>query len=295
MTHSHHHEGCCSSAPGGGEGRARLAHAVLAVGTLCWGAVLVGFYTTGLVKTYLAPSFHLFALVGGLAMIVLGLFNLLTIREPFGCGHCHHDEEGSEEAGHDHESQGPLVVVLLMILPIAVCVFATRHEYSPRALAWKGLYKQRSSTSNLFNIPREAFTREALDQSTTKTEDGHYRLQISELFWSSGDPEIMKVYQGLPAELEGRIIKEDDRLNPEGNRKRLYRVFMSCCAADAQVFGLAMQFEGPLPDLPDRSWVRVRGTVDYETVEGQDTAFLRVSSLESQAAPESQSPFLRGY
>jgi len=260
---------------------------VQSLAAVAWGAVPIYFYATGLIARYLAPTFHLISLAGGLGMIVLGLFNLLKIRQAApGCCDHRHDHD------HDHHEQSPLTTILLMIAPVAVCVFATEHEYSVRALAWKGLYKARPAAT-LFTARNSTFTRQELEKSTTRTTDGHYRLQLTELFWSAGDPDLMQVYQGLPAELEGRIIREDDDLNPDRNRRRLYRVFMTCCAADAQVLGVSIQFDpADLPDLPDRTWVRVAGTVAFESRDDQHRALLEVSRIEALPDPHPKSSFL---
>jgi uncharacterized repeat protein (TIGR03943 family) len=274
--------------------KATINQIIFSLATITWGAVPVYLYASGLIAKYLSPTFHLIALTGGLAMIVLGLFNLLNARREVGCGHDH-----SHEHGHDHNhgedddphAQSPIAAICLMIFPVLLCTGFTKHEYSTKALAWKGLYKQRSARSSLFATKREPFTREKLERTTSKTEDGHYLLTITELFWSAGDEEIMKAYEGLPAELEGRLIDEEPKLNPEGNRKRLYRIFMTCCAADAQVLGLALEFDGPLPDLADKTWIKVGGAVAFEKIDGQDFAYLKVTRLEATAEPPSANPF----
>jgi len=70
---------------------------------------------------------------------------------------------------------------------------------------------------------------------------------------------------------------------------------MTCCAADAQVLALPLEFEGSLPDFPDKTWVVVKGTVHYERVEKQDIAYLKVDSLEKGEAPPPESQFQRRY
>lgn len=266
---------------------------IFSLATIAWGVVPVYLYKTGLIGEYLNRSFHLVALAGGLAMIVLGLFNLITSRRKVGCGHDHgpgHDHDHD----HDHHDQSPVAAILLMIVPVLLCCGFTQHEYSAKALAWKGLYKNKNRTSrSLFSSSREPFTRELLEKTTPKSVEGNYLLQLTELYWSAGDEEIMKAYEGLPAELEGRLIGEDPGLNPKGNRKRLYRIIMTCCAADAQVLGLALEFEGPLPDLSDKTWVKVTGKVSYERVGKQDFAYLKVSNLESGTAPPAESRLSR--
>lgn len=274
--------------------KAALNQAIFSLATISWGVVPVSLYATGQIDKYLAPAFHKIALVGGLAMIVLGLFNLLNARRKVGCGHDHAHEHDHDHGGedHDHHAQSPVAAICLMILPVALCTGFTKHEFSTKALMWKHVKNSGPKrTSSLFSTKREPFTREKLERTTSKTEDGHYLLTITELFWSAGDQEIMKAYQGLPAELEGRLIDEESKLDPNGNRKRLYRVFMTCCAADAQVLGLALEFDGPLPTYPDKSWVRVGGTVAYETVDGQDVAYLKVTRIETSDEPPTANPF----
>ncbi len=276
--------------------KAAINQVIFSLATIAWGVVPVHLYATGLISKYLSPTFHLIALVGGLAMIVLGLFNLLNAKRKVGCGHDHgHDHGHGQDDGHDHHGQSPIATIFLMILPVVLCCSFTNHEYSTRALSWKGLYKKRSARASLFATKREPFTRATIEKTTPKSPEGNYLLTITELYWSAGDEEIMKAYDGLPAQLEGRIISEEPKLDPNGNRKRLYRVFMTCCAADAQVLGLALEFDGPLPDLPDKTWVKVSGTVAFEKTEGQDFAYLKVANLQTASEPPPDNRFRQRY
>ena len=180
--------------------------------TVAWGIVPVYLYARGLIGEYLSESFHLIALSGGLAMIVLGTFNLIHARRKVGCGHDHSHEHGHDHQGsdHDHHEQNPVAAIFLMILPVILCTGFTKHEYSKEALRWKGLYKQRTLRS-LYSTYNTEFTRELLEKRTPKTEEGNFLLQLSELYWSAGDEKIMKIYDGLPAQLEGRRERRDLR------------------------------------------------------------------------------------
>ena len=255
--------------------------------TIAWGIVPVYLYARGLISEYLSESFHLIALSGGLAMIVLGTFNLIHARRKMGCGHDHSHEHGHDHQGsdHDHHEQNPIAAIFLMILPVILCTGFTKHEYSKEALRWKGLYKQRTLRS-LYSTYNTEFTRELLEKRTPKTEEGNFLLQLSELYWSAGDEKIMKIYDGLPAQLEGRLIEEDPKLNAGGNRKRLYRVVMTCCAADAQVLGVPLQFSGSLPGLEDKTWITTKGKVAFELIEGQYFAYLTDCEVKATKPPD---------
>ncbi len=238
--------------------------------TILWGVVPVWFYAANRIQHYLAPEFHTIALAGGLGMIVLGLFNLLTVGESADCGH--------EHADHEHADQNPFVSIGLMILPVVLALLWTTDSYSASALARKGLNDNDRQRAAVLIRDLPPFTRESLDKYTPKTEDGHYRFDLTQLFWSAGDDEIMPVFDGLPAEITGQLIAEAPSLNPDGRRMRLYRVFMTCCAADAQVLGITVLFPEALPAFPPQTWVVLRGVVAYETIDGQTNVLLRVTA-----------------
>ena len=141
----------------------------------------------------------------------------------------------------------------------------------------------------LYSTYNAEFTRELLEKRTPKTTEGNFLLQLTELYWSAGDDKIMKIYEDLPAQLEGRLIEEEPTLNPDNTRKRLYRVVMTCCAADAQVLGVPLEFDGPLPGFEDKTWITATGRVAFELIDGQHFAYLRDCEVKATEAPDSQS------
>jgi len=78
-------------------------HLISVLLLVLWGAVMLYFYTSGRIIQYLPPDgiFRPLVLWSGLGMMVLGLFNLFTMRaKEADCGH-DHGEGGC--CGHDHE------------------------------------------------------------------------------------------------------------------------------------------------------------------------------------------------
>ncbi len=71
---------------------------------LVWALVLVYFIASGRIDRYLSGAFQVQALIGGIGLGILGLFNLLMSGEKAAaCGHDHaHGEEGGC-CGHDHD------------------------------------------------------------------------------------------------------------------------------------------------------------------------------------------------
>lgn len=256
---------------------------LFSVAILSWSAVLLYFYSSGRMNAYLVPDFRVFAFVGGLGLAVLGLFNLFTAGQVATCGHDHSSEEG----GHDHESSDmhPLMALALMLLPVLLSVAWTKDEYSAVALARKGLYDSASTNPMTFlsaNLP--PLTMETIESSHRKTGDGFLEFNLMELFFSSGDREMQKLLDGLKVETEGRWIDEKIR-NPDGTRKRLYRLFITCCAADSRVIPIIVEFGKMPPDFPENSWVKVSGTMRFPLEEGAHQPVLFVERAIAAETP----------
>lgn len=244
----------------------RTHRILLSIAVLFWSAVLLYFYGSGRINRYLAPDFRIISFVGGLGLAVLGIFNLFTSNQKSDC--CANHGAGDSPHHHDGSDMNPIIAVLLMTFPVALSVAWTRDEYSATALSRKGLYDSPSAMSSPFlasSIP--ALTREEIEQSHRKTPDGFLQFSLMELFFSVGDREMQTLVDGLKVETEGRWMDEKVR-NPNGSRKRLYRLFITCCAADSQAIPIILEFGKTPPEFPKNGWVKVSGTMRFPLEEG---------------------------
>lgn len=260
------------------------------VAVLVWSAVLLYFYSSGRINNYLAPDFRLISFAGGLGLAVLGLFNLLTAGEKADCGHHH----GGEDDPHDHDSgdMHPLTAFLLMIVPVLLSVAWTKDQYSVAALSRKGLYDSPAAAAMPFlasSLP--VLSREEIENSHRKTADGFLEFSLMELFFSSGDREMQTLLDGLKVETEGRWMDEKTR-NPDGSRKRLYRLFMTCCAADSRAIPIILEFGKTPPEFPENGWVKVAGTMRFPLEEGAIQPVLEVERAVAAEVPYEES-FMR--
>jgi uncharacterized membrane protein YcgQ (UPF0703/DUF1980 family) len=90
-----------------------LIHLLSVLLLILWGGVMIYFHVSGRVINYL-PSDDLFRplmLIGGIGMVVLALFNLLTYSQDEGacCSHDHdhaHDGSCGHDHGHSHKDGG---------------------------------------------------------------------------------------------------------------------------------------------------------------------------------------------
>lgn len=82
----------------------KLLHFCSVAVVLFLAALFLYFYITDRIDPYVAPEFRRWALLAGLGLAVLGLFNLATANQAEACGHDHdHDHDHGHDHGHDHD------------------------------------------------------------------------------------------------------------------------------------------------------------------------------------------------
>jgi uncharacterized repeat protein (TIGR03943 family) len=269
----------------------RIRRSLFSLAVLVWSGVLLYFHGSGRMVYYLAPDFRPLALLGGLGLAVLGLFTLLTAGQSASCGH-DHDHDADEP--HDHESSDlhPLVVVLVMVMPILLSTAWTKDEFSAGTLARKGLYDSPADLqAALLAAKFPPLTREMIAERYPATPDGYHPLSLIELFFATGDREMQAVLEGLKVETEGRWMEEKSN-NPNGTRKRLYRLFLTCCIADSRAIPIVLEYGATPPEYPENDWVKVGGVMQFKQEGGGLQAVLMVERTLA-ANPPFEESFLR--
>jgi uncharacterized membrane protein YcgQ (UPF0703/DUF1980 family) len=133
-----------------------------------------------------------------------------------------------------------------------------------------------------------------IEKTHKKSEAGFYEFNLMELYFAAGDPEMQKLLNGLKVETEGRLVMEKEN-NEAGNRRRLYRLFITCCAADARAVPIIIDFgkETP-PSIEENVWVKISGTVIFPVERGTTQVILQSASCAEAEAPWEES-FMRNY
>ncbi len=279
-----------------------------------WGGVLIYFYYSTRVRKYLAPDFHHFILVGGIGILILGIYSLINPKEKKprhdhddcghdhdhedheGCGHdhdhahkdCDHDhkdhDHDHEDCGHDHnEGHGPVITALLTLVPLILAMTYTTDTFSFNALSKKKL----SIESVVQNESRPPFTREDLEKNVTRNSHGEFEIRMITAFYAAGDREIQGIFEGLPVELEGRIAPETLN-NEKGDRMRIFRKIITCCAADMQMVDVALEFPEGAIRPSEKDWVKAGGTLTFETINGDVYPLLKVREVVQAEEPYSE-------
>lgn len=113
---------------------------------IIWGVAFLYFYASGKIAAYLDPKFHIYALLAGIGMIILGLFNLLNVGKDEGacthdhsdggcCDHDHHDhghDHSEEHHHHEHEETtfGAIFAIIVLLLPLSVTMAYSEGRFS---------------------------------------------------------------------------------------------------------------------------------------------------------------------
>lgn len=249
---------------------------------LVWAVVMLYFYVSGRIDKYLAPGFRDFTLYGGLGLAVMGLFVGLTAGDEASCGHDH-----SEGDPHDHEASEmhPLTSMAFMLLPLLFAVCNTKDGFSVEALSRKALFDAPLDSKTFITGDLPPLTLEEIQRTHRKNEQGFYEFNLMELFFAVGDPELQKLIDGMSVETEGRLVMEREN-NESGKRRRLYRLFITCCAADARAVPIILDFgDQEIPQLEENAWVKVSGKLTFPIERGTTQVILQTATCEAKDAP----------
>ena len=106
------------------------------------------------------------------------------------------------------------------------------------------------------------------------------------LFYSAADEELAEVLRGQPIETTGQVAPEIAENDPDGTRLRFYRLFVSCCLADARPIGFSADFGKRPPVFAEDSWVKIIGTMIYPEQDGRRVPVLQVDEIEAIPKPK---------
>ena len=147
------------------------------------------------------------------------------------------------------------------------------------------------NAANAPKPPQEAksygtFSLEDLKAQVPQNKEGHFLLEVPEIYYTGGDLEVQKVLTGQMIETTAQVLPEKVN-NADGHRMRIFRMLVQCCAADARPFSVPIDFGKRAPSFKDMTWVKVTGKVSYKKEGEQTVPLIEVSKVEETTAPDS--------
>jgi uncharacterized repeat protein (TIGR03943 family) len=278
---------------------------------LAWSTVLLGFCATGRIASILIPAFRVNVLLAGLAMLAMACCFLFMP----GVANCCDDERCGHPLGR--RKLGRIVTFLVLILPVVTAAMFSPKSFGVDTFLRRGINMDGSGLmpragAQLAPGPQTAAqsadnptepplptkdgsqpaaqaaaaatpsTDTAADQYLPKSKDGNIEVQVIDLLYAAQDSSMRADFDGKTVETIGQLMP-DDAHNAGGNRFKLMRMFMWCCAADAKP--IATLVEAPqMPTAPDMAWVKVVGKVTFP-IEGGRTIPVLVATKVVQVEP----------
>jgi len=274
-----------------------LIHRWLPAATLgIWAGVLLGAFFTGRVKDLLHPMFHIPVLVSGVALLFLAMLaGGRSLEECCDDDACSHSTTKS--------TAGRLLTFLILIVPVAASALFSPEGYSRTTIENRGIITDAAALgkTNRPAPPRPPETRvyepplpnasgipspEQVNPADyiPRTESGHYKVEVVDLLYAAQDPTLRADFENKVVEVTGQIMPATSS-NPKGDRFKVVRMLMVCCAADARP--VAALVESPTkPEIAEMSWVKIVGTATFTIESGRTLTVIKATSVSTTEPPD---------
>jgi uncharacterized repeat protein (TIGR03943 family) len=272
---------------------------------LAWSAVLLAFYFTGRVASILIPAFQTNVLLAGIVMLAMACCFLFLPA----VANCCDDAACGHPLGR--RKLGRIITFLVLILQVGAAAMFSPNNYGENAILRKGINMDGSGLvqrgtmkapppSASVNDPNEpplptkdgsqpapvasaTPSQDPADQYLPKSKDGNIEVQVIDLLYAAQDSSMRADFDGKTVETIGQLMPDDSH-NGSGNRFKLMRMFMWCCAADARPIATLVES----PDKPvagEMAWVKVVGKVTFPVEGGRTIPVLQASKVEAVDPP----------
>ena len=255
---------------------------------MVWGFVLLYFQLSGRIASYLHPAFHLYVAISGGVLVFLSAVLILTFPKAQEGDHCCED--------HDHSGvpfSGGIASLLILVVPLLAATKISQSSFGATAVHNRGV------VSDIAELPgyspafepalpnHDGTVGEAtmMDPSLylRKNDSGQILAELIDLVYAAGDNDLRADFENQEVELVGQFLPARTG-NSSGDRFRLVRMFVMCCAADARPVGIAIQ-ENQAANFPEMTWVKVRGKATFPLEGGRRTPLVIAESVTETEPP----------
>lgn len=267
-----------------------------------WSAVLFYFHFSSRMQNMLSGQFQKFAFVSA---IVLALMSVVLVVSKGDVSCC-----STAECGHgiSRVPMGKLLTFIVLLIPISVAA-----RYTPKD-GYSGTYvKNRGTATTAENLPDRATSaarpldlalpgkgdtegtaerapgsqlgklQEQPTDFLKRTPEGYIVTEVLDLLYAAQDKSLRQDFEGKKIELIGQFMPATTN-NPDGNRFKALRMFMSCCAADAQPVATLVEVE-KMPEFKEMDWVKIIGIPTFPVEKGRTISVLKALTVEKTQAP----------
>lgn len=133
-------------------------------------------------------------------------------------------------------------------------------------------------------LPKIAFTLADFEAQTQRSAAGNYVMEVPEIANLSLSAIARSVLDTKPVETIAQFTRAD-------GKPRAVRSLISCCAAHAKQFEVAVQFDADAPAFGEMSWVKITGAISFRVENGKPNPVIVVREIVETAPPKN--PVLR--
>lgn len=260
-----------------------LAHRLISASALlAWGAALCALYFSGRITSYLVPTFQPYTLACGVVLVLLAALVLVAPSAP-----------GQESGCAVKVSPWKrLLGVGILVIPMLLALSISKDEFGATAI------KNRNYVSDVAQLPAapqpadalpgETVTPASVDDSSApelkRDAQGNLQAEVIDLLYAAQLPDMRSTFENKSVAIIGQLMPAQEN-NPRGDRYDVVRMFMTCCAADAQAVAVTFQ---PVkkPDLPEMTWIRITGKATFPVVGGERIPLIDAAVVEKIQPPE---------
>jgi uncharacterized repeat protein (TIGR03943 family) len=281
------------------------------------GGVLLAFWLNHRIDQYLHPQFRPGVLAGGILLVVAGTLYCLTrgARRCCVAGECVH--EASQSPVRSFAAAAVLLGPLVTGSVASKDAFDRNAVLNRSAVQDDSVLVARSATVSAYQdgtpVPQipDAMLGGDVDETASKdpsaatavatpgagapaaadpnaagpgdtaeaenylprTADGNVALDVTDLLYGEAEPSLRKVFAGKTVEVVGQYLP-----GKQGQRFRLVRMLIVCCAADARPMMVNVEADRPVQQ-PDMAWVKVVGKPVYQEINGKTRVTLQAGAV----------------
>ena len=289
--HEHHHDHGHHHHHGADAAREYFTEQLLTIFVVgMFGFAAVRLYQTGMLEFVLAPQFRLPVLIGGVGVLALVVVRAVSVWREAGRTQAHHHHDHGHEHGHADHVHGP------------DCDHTRDHDHDhghghthahdhanhghSHDLAWvftRVLILFFPVALFLIGLPNAGFSQDHINKILGV--DQAVSAELGQV--ATGEGVVMSfadlrqaAYDADKREaLAGQVGIIDGKFRAIGqNQCTLYKLKMTCCAADAVPLKIRIITPTAISGFDDGQWVRVKGEVRFLPIQGT-TQYLPVIAV----------------
>jgi hypothetical protein len=245
----------------------------------------------------LAPVFHTWVLLGGIALLVFTVLRGVSLWVAVGAKTAAHDHEHGPDCNHDHEHEHGPGCDHDHNHEHAHAHAGHGHDHSHGGIFWRMVVLAFPILLFCWGLPNSGFSAEWVNRRLGKTESLAHTADVAarggdvlqfdftELNASAFDPDKRAAFEGRTVRVKGQL----QRVEGSDREYRFYKLKMTCCAADMIPLKARIRTKF-VTTYRDSEWVMAEGVLQFveTTDKKQFIPVIRVENQEglTKATPE---------